>query len=79
MNQYLILQETRTTAIQWEYRFTMASDKMALDYVERLMAHDPGARAAMSLSLWRIEPEQFLGRFALEPAKVRVTLAPAVP
>lgn len=73
MNQYLILQETSATGVQWEYRFTMASDRMAFDYVERLMTYDPGARAAMALVLWRVEPEQFLARFTLEPAKVRVT------
>lgn len=54
MNQYLIQQNTVLGEPRWEFRFSMHSDEMAIDYASRLFRNSPGKAACLSLLVWRI-------------------------
>lgn len=65
MNKYMMILQTSTGGISWEYSFYMASDKMALDYARRHTKSFAGVRWFMALLLWRLEPEVLLAEFKL--------------
>lgn len=52
MRNYRMVMAGRTMMLAWQYDFTMASDSMACEYVEKTMVTDPAARKCLRIDLF---------------------------
>jgi hypothetical protein len=55
MQRYMMQVRSATVGLPWEYKFEMASDRMAKEYVSRHAKQFAGVSWFMSLLLWRYE------------------------
>lgn len=69
MKQYVFQMNTIAGSPAWQFEGSQPSDQMALDYAQRIVAHNmTGCRFFMSLTVWRKDGEQdyaFVGTIRL--------------
>lgn len=65
MYRYLLLWNCGTGP-EWKHEFEMASDRIALDYTNRIIKANKEMHNASRIYLWRLTPEQLLDTYSVE-------------
>lgn len=75
MTTYKLQIQSTVGGLTWAYDITQPSDKMALEFAERIARTDMAVRhAALALLIFNMDTEKLIGRFVYDLPIVRNTV-----
>ncbi len=74
--EYMLRLYGPSSMLRWEYTFSMASDAMACDFVERSLRHDSAARSAMGADLFNTTEDYVVSSYTIKADTNITKIAP---
>ncbi len=77
--QFKAILESFPSEPRWEFNFTQPSTAMAIEYLERVMLASHAVKVSHFVTLWDLDNDVHVGRFALSrPQVIRTDMAEAL-
>lgn len=68
---YRVILSGGCTTLRWQYDFEVASDEMAIEYLDYVLRKDPCVKGAMEANLFNVGFDEHVARFEIK-SKVEV-------